>query len=247
MVSKSKSILLVDDDPDVLELMSDILEAEGHRVIKAADGLMGTLKVKNQEFDLIISDLNMPKQDGMKFLTNIVKERKMFGKKIPPIIMMSGEITPMAKEICHRGQIPILEKPFSSQQILEEIDNVFKERAKKASPTKQTKKENSVYETNEVIFNIGDPIKEIFLIKSGHVRLYNKNNVILEELEPGSIIGTSAALAEEASKVKAIATEKTEVSPIPIARIKKLLKEQPRWFQAIFINMAKENLKLQDK
>lgn len=246
----AKDILLVDDDPDVLELMKDILECEGYKVILATDGLMGTLKVKNQKFDLIISDLNMPKQDGMKFLNNIAKDQIVFGKKLPPIIIITGEVTPLASEVCKKGKIPILEKPFTSEALLEKIDAALidKPDARPANQKKETQTSNTLnLKAGEILFELETKVDTLYLIKNGKMTLTNNKKEVIATLETGEIIGTAAAITGAPSPLTAKAIEDSVVSKIPLSKITNLLKSQPKWFHAIILKMAKENLKLQSK
>ncbi len=245
MIKDAKSILLVDDDPDVLELMKDILECEGYKVVMAQDGLMGTLKVKNQDFDLIISDLNMPKQDGIKFLNNIVKDKTTYGKKVPPIIIITGEVTPLAKEICTKGKIPLLEKPFSSDTLLVEVEKCFAKKQRSTSPKKSSS--NKEVSAKEVVFNVGETIEELFLIKEGEIDIYNQTGKLISTFSAGEIMGTSIAITATPSPIKAVAKTNAILTPIPKERIIAVMKDQPKWFQAIVIKMAKENIKLQNK
>ncbi len=253
MNNSAQSILLVDDDPDILELMKDILECEGYKTVLAADGLMGTLKVKNQEFDLIISDLNMPKQNGITFLNNISKDRIMFGKKLPPIIIITGEVTPLAKEICTKGKIPVLEKPFSSEALIEQV-KITLEKSQVASEKKVVKNIKKDATTTSIIlkkdqrmFEVEAILDNMYLLKEGHIVLRDKNDKDIESFNPGEIIGTAAAITSLPSPVYAVALEPSVLSIVPVSRIKKILKDQPNWFHSIILSMAKENLKLQSK
>jgi CheY-like chemotaxis protein len=79
-------ILVVDDEPSILEVVQQMLEGRGYEVLTAADGLDGLQALSKSLPDLIISDLNMPRMSGFEFLA-VVRER------FPHIatIAMSGE------------------------------------------------------------------------------------------------------------------------------------------------------------
>ena len=68
-----KKILIVDDDPTTLHLITTSLSACGHTIITAANGQEGCDKLKTETPDLIISDMLMPVMDGITFYKNIKK------------------------------------------------------------------------------------------------------------------------------------------------------------------------------
>lgn len=70
-------ILLVDDDPDILEIVGYILGQEGFRVVLASNGLDAVEKAKREVPDLIVMDLMMPKVDGMEAVSAIRKFRQL--------------------------------------------------------------------------------------------------------------------------------------------------------------------------
>ncbi|HZK13484.1 MAG TPA: response regulator, partial [Desulfobaccales bacterium] len=85
MKRDNASILVVDDDPALLTSLKEILEAEGYGVTTAADGESGLRCLKEQAFDLVLSDLALPGLDGMALL-------KYLGQEAPacPCIIITG-------------------------------------------------------------------------------------------------------------------------------------------------------------
>ncbi|TFB10000.1 response regulator [Candidatus Marinimicrobia bacterium MT.SAG.2] len=69
----SISILVVDDEPVYRRVMKRLLINEGHRVTLAEDGSEGLRILKNEEIDIILTDINMPNMNGWDFLRNIEK------------------------------------------------------------------------------------------------------------------------------------------------------------------------------
>ncbi len=85
----SKHILVVDDSKTVRNLVSFILKKEGYKVTMAEDGIDGLEKLYSAEkVDLIISDINMPRMDGFKFISN-VREQEAY--RDLPIVVLSTE------------------------------------------------------------------------------------------------------------------------------------------------------------
>lgn len=64
-------ILVVDDEPAILSTLRDILTPFGHEVSTAEDGLLGLERVKAEHFDLVLSDISMPRMNGIEFLSRV--------------------------------------------------------------------------------------------------------------------------------------------------------------------------------
>ncbi len=79
------SILAIDDDPAVRQSLSEILEAEGHRVSAAADGETGLALLQDHPFDLVLTDLALPGLGGMDILAYLVQEQPQC-----PCIIITG-------------------------------------------------------------------------------------------------------------------------------------------------------------
>lgn len=84
--NKKKTVLVLDDDADLLELSAMALTAKGFEVLQAKDGKEGLewLSRKSSEIKLILLDIVMPVMDGFEFLETIMKNEKY--KKIPVIV-----------------------------------------------------------------------------------------------------------------------------------------------------------------
>ena len=64
-------ILIIDDDIHIRELICIMLESEGHTVLQAEDGILGLKMVENNDFDLVITDIIMPNQEGIETIVQI--------------------------------------------------------------------------------------------------------------------------------------------------------------------------------
>ena len=78
-------ILLVDDDPMVLESMAMVLESDGYEVLTAKHGLDALVQLEHALPDIVISDLNMPEMSGFEFLPIVRKRFPMI-----PLLAISG-------------------------------------------------------------------------------------------------------------------------------------------------------------
>jgi two-component system, chemotaxis family, sensor kinase CheA len=71
---RAKMILVVDDSLNTREIEKSILELEGHQVVTANDGIEGLERLKEHRFDMIISDIDMPRMDGITMIENVRKD-----------------------------------------------------------------------------------------------------------------------------------------------------------------------------
>ena len=92
-------------------------------MVSASDGNEAFYKIGNQEFDLIITDIKMPKVDGVSFINAIKKTKK---HKDTKILVMSGMLTKdIAAKLIHLGATDIIVKPFSFGDILVKTKSIL--------------------------------------------------------------------------------------------------------------------------
>jgi DNA-binding NtrC family response regulator len=122
-------ILIVDDDPIVLDSCRLILEAEGFDVFVVPSAKKALDAMKNDHFDLLLIDVKMPGHDGM-YLMKEVKER---WPEIP-VIVMSGYPTPETiTDGIAMGAAKFIAKPFTPDELLEIVRQVIqKEESREA-------------------------------------------------------------------------------------------------------------------
>ena len=118
-----KRILVIDDKPEVCELLKDILEREGHRV-ETADALpQAVASLLAHRYDLVTVDLKMPDMDGadVASLVRALDERM-------PVVVISGYLTPNRKaQFMEMGIRYFLAKPFRSQYLLGTVETALQE------------------------------------------------------------------------------------------------------------------------
>jgi|APSaa5957512622_1039677.scaffolds.fasta_scaffold70783_2 CheY-like chemotaxis protein len=111
------NILIIDDEPDLLEVMRGRLESEGYEVITSSDGSNGIEKAKSHLPDLIIIDVMMPGIDGFEVLEKIKEYDET--KRIPVLIFSSGsEEEVLAKKALSLGAAGYIVKPFKTDALL---------------------------------------------------------------------------------------------------------------------------------
>ena len=116
-------ILAVDDSKSMRDMMKIVLEKNGHTVETAEDGLHALEVVKNSTFDIIFSDINMPKMSGIAL---VAKLREMPNYEHIPILMVTTENADYRKQKAKvSGATGWLEKPISEDRILKAISKVL--------------------------------------------------------------------------------------------------------------------------
>jgi CheY-like chemotaxis protein len=121
-------ILVVDDEADIVEVITFTLETKGHTVVSARDGAQGIVKVKKDTPDLIILDVMMPKMNGMQ-VVDYLRNKEEYNHI--PIIMLTA-----ATQYSHRpdeewrkkvGVEDYISKPFDPLDLLDRVDRVLHE------------------------------------------------------------------------------------------------------------------------
>ena len=82
------NILVIDDSTSMRQMIKFALETAGHSITEAGDGQAGLNAVKQSQFDLILTDVNMPIMNGMELSTEV---RKLANYKFTPILMLTTE------------------------------------------------------------------------------------------------------------------------------------------------------------
>lgn len=119
-----KVILVVEDEPSIAEMLQNVLEDEGYRVILAENGQAGLLQLAKfgSTIRLIISDLMMPVMDGPNMLRQIQASPTYRQLKIPVIIMSASVILPDLSGLVYAK---LLSKPFDFDTLIETITNLL--------------------------------------------------------------------------------------------------------------------------
>lgn len=137
-----ETILVVDDEKEIRNLIGIYLENEGYKVIKASDGCEALKVLKSQQVHLIILDIMMPNMDGMEACMKIREHKNM------PIIMLSAKGEDMDKIMgLTTGADDYITKPFNPLELLARV---------KSQLRRYTKLNNSIQNINSDIIEIDD-------------------------------------------------------------------------------------------
>ena len=112
-----RTVLVVDDDPMLRDLLTQTLTAIGHESVSAVDGFDALEQLKKRTFDVVISDIKMPNMDGLQLLKEIREAHSSM-----PVLFISGFAT---SEMIQTAQPDgFLTKPFRIHQVEEMIEKV---------------------------------------------------------------------------------------------------------------------------
>jgi DNA-binding NtrC family response regulator len=119
-------ILVVDDEPGISEVLSDILSATGYEVDTAADGLIALDKLAHGTYDAILSDVHMPALDGIA-LYRAVEAR--YPDLVCRFILVTGSaLTPEAQEFITEVRIEVVAKPFDLITVVRTVKRILEAR-----------------------------------------------------------------------------------------------------------------------
>lgn len=116
-----KTVLIIDDEPDFLDVMSEYLSSFFGRVLTAENGRTGLMMSQSEPFDLIISDLNMPLMKGDDFL----RQLRAQGNLTPVVFLTGNADKELAVTALRLGASDVFEKPVDFEVLKEGIQRIF--------------------------------------------------------------------------------------------------------------------------
>ncbi len=112
-----KLILVADDDPTILMMVSDVFESYGYRVLRAETGSEAIITALNSRPDLIISDINMPSGYGSSLYEKLQQESS--SKGIPFIFITGVPLHQAKKLITESSKVVLILKPFDMKTLID--------------------------------------------------------------------------------------------------------------------------------
>jgi two-component system OmpR family response regulator len=168
----NKKILLVEDDPNFGIVLKDYLSISNYDVTHAKDGLEGLIEFKNNDYDLCILDVMMPRKDGFSLAEDIRKTNKEV-----PIIFLTAKT--MKEDILRGYQVgadDYLNKPFDSEVLLYKINAIIQR--------KDTDKnaEDEMFEFEIGSFFLNSKLRHLSFKEEDPIKLSPKENKLLKML-----------------------------------------------------------------
>ena len=125
-MTESKKILIVDDEEDIVKWLTLLFKENGYHVVSAKDGSEGFDKAESELPNLIVLDISMPVESGVKMYRNIRESDKT--SKIP-VIMLTGVTPEFENFISSRSQVPApnayFEKPVDKDALLAKANELI--------------------------------------------------------------------------------------------------------------------------
>ncbi len=112
---RGQTILVADDEPEVVDLVRMLLEWEGYVVVTATDGQNALAQAQNTKPDLVLLDVRMPKMNGLEVLAHLQADPALASI---PVVMLSVVTTyPQVETALQKGAVAYLPKPFEFREM----------------------------------------------------------------------------------------------------------------------------------
>src|SRR5438876_8826767 len=118
-----KSILIVDDDPRLAQLLWGVLRDDGHRVTVARNGAEALATLADHTFDLLLVDIRMPRLDGPGFYRELERLSPEHARRV--MFMTGDTVAPETAEVLATTRTPLLRKPFKVEEIRGAVQRFF--------------------------------------------------------------------------------------------------------------------------
>jgi CheY-like chemotaxis protein len=121
---KNKSILIVDDEVDLREMLCDEFQFYGAKALEASNGIEALQIVKDRKVDIVITDIRMPEGDGIALLDGI----RALNPKDPIVILITGYADISVAEAYDKGTEALFFKPFNPSHLRQTVIDMIKSR-----------------------------------------------------------------------------------------------------------------------
>jgi two-component system response regulator AtoC len=129
MLPERKQVLIVDDEPNLRKILSAQLSRDGYEVMTAEDGEQGLALLKEHHIDLVITDLKMPKVDGMTLLRKALE----LEPELPVVLITAHGTIDTAVEALKSGAFDFVTKPFDKDEVRQIVAKALKTRDLRAA------------------------------------------------------------------------------------------------------------------
>jgi CRP/FNR family transcriptional regulator, cyclic AMP receptor protein len=260
----NKKILVIEDNTEVRENISEILELSNYSVVCAENGKKGVERALDESFDLIICDIMMPVLDGYGVLHLLGKHKET--SHIPFIFLTAKSDKADLRKGMEMGADDYLTKPFDGIELLNAIEvrlkkfqslsqispgpigvNDFIEQAYKAGLVRLTSDQREVadYKKKQVLYSEGQRPKTLYFIISGKIKIYKKNQdgkeLITHILKDGDFWGYLPILENSHYVDNAEILEDSTVKLIPASDFIELITTDPKIAKQ-FIQLISSNV-----
>ena len=216
-----KKILLVEDDPNFGTVLKDYLSLNDYDVTLAKDGIEGLIEFKNNDYDVAILDVMMPRKDGF----SLAKDIREKNKEIPIIFLTAKTLKEDILKGYQVGADDYLNKPFDSEVLLHKINAMLQRKAKDADEN------DDIIEFQIGKFHLNTNLRQLTYTdengKEVTIKLSPKENKLLRLL----VLHKNDLMPRELALTKIWRDDNYFTSrsmDVYIAKLRKLLQKDPR-------------------
>jgi DNA-binding response OmpR family regulator len=201
-------ILIVEDERDLAQLMDKVMTQNGYETSLAYDGVTGLSLALEEQPDLIILDLRLPKMHGMQILHRLREHQR----SVPVVIVTAGSSEELAIEALRLGVRDYIRKPFALQELLDAVERALSEerlRRERAMLTEQVLVSNQELERRvgqlTALHEVGqalvstldlDELLDVVLREASQVLKVNVTSIFLLDKETGELVFRSGTGAD---------------------------------------------------
>ena len=260
-----RTILVIEDNEDIRENVSEILQLSNYKVITAANGREGIETAQSKNPDLIICDIMMPGVDGYGVLHVLHKDPAT--QNIPFIFLTSKSERSDFRSAMEMGADDYITKPFAGNELLNAIDSRLRKvdvMKKQLSPDLQGLSElmstldnkksledlknesnTNTYKKKQIIYKEGTHPHYLYYILSGKVKTFKTHedgkDLVMDLYSAGDFFGYVSLLEGTSHKENAETIEETELALIPKNDFENLVNSSPATAKK-FIGLLTKNL-----
>jgi CRP-like cAMP-binding protein/CheY-like chemotaxis protein len=235
----NKTILVIEDNPEMSENIASILELEQYKVLAAPDGKIGVTMAQQHHPDLILCDIMMPELDGYGVFHVLGKDERT--SSIPFIFLTAKADKSEIRAGMNLGADDYITKPFEGSDLLkvievrlnksEKLKNIYKNDLSEVSEffndARKTNNLQKLLEKRHVrhcrkkdfIYLEGQTANDLYMVNKGEIKTYKMNadgkELITGFHQPGSFLGYIPLLEDRPYTENAVAMEDSEITIIP--------------------------------
>jgi len=131
-VKTNKKVLVIDDEPSVMEYLETLLQDNGYETVGAENGRIGFEKAKSEKPDLVCLDITMPEESGIRFYRNLKDDPQLASTPVVIVTAVTGDggdPEPFKKFISTRKQVPppeaFFSKPIEQKEFLDTVAKIL--------------------------------------------------------------------------------------------------------------------------
>ncbi len=197
-----RKLLIIDDEENIRKMLKRSLEVEDYQIELALNGEEGLQKAKENDFDLILLDLNLPGMDGIEVLENLREE-----DNLTPVLIITGYgSVDSAVKVMKLGAIDYLQKPFNPEEIKEQIQQIIERKGISGNNVDDFKDYESLIVRAKAAINQRD-------FSHAENLLQKANNIKSERPEPFNLLGVLAEIRGDSGQAMKMYRAALDIDP----------------------------------